>query len=162
MMRITTEGKASGSRTLRAVAVLLALAVVAWGVGYKASLYSTQRVVQHAIPQARLLAHRACLERTSLERTSLERSSLERSSLEGIGPKGSSLERRSLERRGALRLRTGQVASFASGWTELPAGWADRTATTEVGSVARVERFPVVRRAGHCDGLPRPPPTSAV
>ena len=152
MMRITTEGKASGSRTLRAVAVLLALAVVAWGVGYKASLYSTQRVVQHAIPQARLLAHRACLERTSLER----------SSLEGIGPKGSSLERRSLERRGALRLRTGQVASFASGWTELPAGWADRTATTEVGSVARVERFPVVRRAGHCDGLPRPPPPSAV
>ncbi len=162
MMRITTEGKASGSRTLRAVAVLLALAVVAWGVGYKASLYSTQRVVQHAIPQARLLAHRACLERTSLERTSLERSSLERSSLEGIGPKGSSLERRSLERRGALRLRTGQVASFASGWTELPAGWADRTATTEVDSVARVERFPVVRRAGHCDGLPRPPPPSAV
>ncbi len=147
MMRITTEGKASGSRTLRAVAVLLALAVVAWGVGYKASLYSTQRVVQHAIPQARLLAHRACLERTSLE---------------GIGPKGSSLERRSLERRGALRLRTGQVASFASGWTELPAGWADRTATTEVDSVARVERFPVVRRAGHCDGLPRPPPPSAV
>ena len=157
MMRITTEGKASGSRTLRAVAVLLALAVVAWGVGYKASLYSTQRVVQHAIPQARLLAHRACLERTSLERTSLERSSLE-----GIGPKGRSLERRSLERRGALRLRTGQVASFASGWTELPAGWADRTATTEVDSVARVERFPVVRRAGHCDGLPRPPPPSAV
>lgn len=152
MMRITTEGKASGSRTLRAVAVLLALAVVAWGVGYKASLYSTQRVVQHAIPQARLLAHRACLERTSLERTSLE----------GIGLKGRSLERRSLERRGALRLRTGQVASFASGWTELPAGWADRTATTEVDSVARVERFPVVRRAGHCDGLPRPPPTSAV
>lgn len=152
MMRITTEGKASGSRTLRAVAVLLAIAVVAWGVGYKASLYSTQRVVQHAIPQARLLAHRACLERTSLERTSLE----------GIGLKGRSLERRSLERRGALRLRTGQVASFASGWTELPAGWADRTATTEVDSVARVERFPVVRRAGHCDGLPRPPPTSAV
>lgn len=152
MMRITTEGKASGSRTLRAVAVLLAIAVVAWGVGYKASLYSTQRVVQHAIPQARLLAHRACLERTSLERTSLE----------GIGLKGRSLERRSLERRGALRLRTGQVASFASGWTELPAGWADRTATTEVDSVARVERFPVVRRAGHCDGLPRPPPPSAV
>ena len=66
MMRITTGRKVSGLSAWRALAVLLALSVVAWGVAYKASLYSSRSVAQHAIPPTRLLAHRACLERSGV------------------------------------------------------------------------------------------------
>ncbi len=66
MMRITTGREVSGLSAWRALAVLLALSVVAWGVAYKASLYSPQRVAHHAIPPTRLLAHRACLDRSGL------------------------------------------------------------------------------------------------
>lgn len=64
MMRITTEREANGA--WRALVLLLAIAVVGWGVGYKASLYSSLSVAQHSIPPARLLAHRACLERSGV------------------------------------------------------------------------------------------------
>ncbi len=47
----------------RAMVVLLALAVVTWGVGYRASLYSSQSLVSNSLPPARMLAHRACPER---------------------------------------------------------------------------------------------------
>ena len=66
MMRITTGRQVSGLSAWRALAVLLALSVVAWGVAYKASLYSSQSVAQHAIPPTRLLAQRACLERSGV------------------------------------------------------------------------------------------------
>ena len=47
----------------RGLVVLLALAVVTWGVGYRASLYSSQSLVSNSLPPARMLAHRACPER---------------------------------------------------------------------------------------------------
>lgn len=62
MMRITTEREANGQRARCVLVLLLVLSVVAWGVGYKASLYSIRSVARHSIPPARLLAHRACLE----------------------------------------------------------------------------------------------------
>jgi hypothetical protein len=62
-MTVTTGSGAGDVRAPRAFAVLLAIAVVAWGVGYRASLYSARSVTQQAIPPALLLAHRACLER---------------------------------------------------------------------------------------------------
>ena len=62
-MRITTGSSVSGARGLRVLVVLLALAVVGWGVGYRAELCSGQSLVGHAVPPARMLAHRACPER---------------------------------------------------------------------------------------------------
>ncbi len=63
MMTLTTGCSVSGKRLFRLLVLFVAVSVVAWGVGYRASLYSTRSLVRHSLPPARLMAHRACMER---------------------------------------------------------------------------------------------------
>ena len=66
-MTTLTTGR-SGQRFYRLLVVLVAVSVVAWGIGYRASLYSSRSLVRHSVPPARLLAHRACMERAAAQR----------------------------------------------------------------------------------------------
>ena len=63
MTNLTTGCTVSGARFFRVLVLLVAASVVAWGVGYRVSLYSGQSLVHDSMPPARLLAHRACPER---------------------------------------------------------------------------------------------------
>lgn len=68
MTTLTTGRSVSGKRFYRLFVLLVAVSVVAWGIGYRASLYSTCSLVRHSLPPARLLAHRACMERSVSQR----------------------------------------------------------------------------------------------
>lgn len=61
-MTIPTRGTISNAPALRLCVFVLLAAVLAWGIGYKVSLYAASSTSgQTAIPPARLLAHRICL-----------------------------------------------------------------------------------------------------